>query len=61
MVADVDLIVLLSVLLSAFNPLLVSVEFISFSQEANPIIKHNRKNLRQLPLNDVCINFFFIG
>jgi hypothetical protein len=53
-------IVLLSVLLSAFNALLVSVDFISLLQEANTTIKHNRMNLRQLPLKDVCMIFYLL-
>jgi hypothetical protein len=59
-VADVVLMGLLSVLLAVVDPLLVSVEFISFLQEANPTIKHNRINLRYLPLKDVCIIFVLL-
>ena len=40
------LIFLLSVLLSAFNALLLSEDCVSFLQEANPIMKHNRIDLR---------------
>jgi hypothetical protein len=44
------LIVALSVLLSAFIALLVSVYFISLLQDANPIIKHKRETWSELLL-----------
>ncbi|MDB5276419.1 MAG: hypothetical protein JWR61_1374 [Ferruginibacter sp.] len=54
------LIVALSVLLSAFIALLVSVYFISLLQDANPIIKHKRENLERTAPEDVYITFILL-